>query len=283
MTAHALYSPSDSHLWTKCYGYIEFKKKGVLPNFSNVYSEEGRRIHRLIEDYLFYEFDISENGSYDGIIHWDSGIHGNDYTNEEIKDIEKYGIPISDVIKSLTYYVEDNVSHVKKDVKVYVEKTFGDGDFFGTPDIVVVTKEYNEKYLRDVYTINVIDLKTGLVPVKAYKNTQLMCYATLILNDLAYEYKLLYRGDMYFTQFNLVIVQPNSRNKIDSWKYNVNSKESREFNNSLYIVNKRIGYPERKIEFKSGDHCKYCKAKILCPKFNSQKEEFINETARITN
>ena len=119
---------------------------------------------------------------------------------------------------------------------------------FGTPDFWCVTRD-NER--RDL-TLHVIDLKTGSgIKVSPIKNPQLMTYA----------YMLMLREVLGLKEVTLTIVQPPFSPDPVSWTCTV-----AEIMDWGVQVEKAIEAAlSGSREFTAGDHCRWCKAKPICP------------------
>jgi hypothetical protein len=121
---------------------------------------------------------------------------------------------------------------------------------FGTADAII--------YDSIERTLYVIDLKYGFEQIDAKNNYQLLSYASA-----AYD---VFR-DKGVLKIHLIIEQPRGHKKINSdneWIISVNelNLHVEELKNSadLALSSKSI--------FKSGDHCKYCKARSGCSEFS---------------
>jgi len=117
---------------------------------------------------------------------------------------------------------------------------------FGTNDACV--REY-------MGTLEVIDLKYGKgVPVFPEKNKQLMYYALGAMQGGEYN------------KIKLTIIQPRVDEPIKSWSTKPEYIEK--FKEDLLYAVEKTKRPDA--EAVTGDHCKFCKAKAICP---AQKKE----------
>lgn len=115
-------------------------------------------------------------------------------------------------------------------------------DMFGTNDACV---------LEPFGTLEIIDLKYGKgVEVEAKDNKQLLYYALGAAkgND--------------FEKVKLTIIQPRVENPIKSWT--IPFKELKVFEETLKQAVEAVESPNPK--FETGSHCRWCKAKAICPK-----------------
>lgn len=242
---HALYSPSESEQWLNCDGYVAVKLQNVFVNPERPHMARGKRFHEIVSDFVQAEYVDNKKFICD-----DEEVY-----EEHIKPLKRYLDSLYNIIEVRSEKTLDNG---------------GNANFFGTPDLVVLS--LNEDSKVDVH---VIDVKAGYVPVKAYKNTQLVCYLYLALQEFkeeGYEYN----------NYNLVILQPpnkyNGGNVIDSWVIKSSDKSKDYIDIVKKIESKTIQSSSTRgnksmIDFKFGKHCTYCKARLMCPSFLLKLEE----------
>jgi hypothetical protein len=124
--------------------------------------------------------------------------------------------------------------------------TFIDKDFWGTADATIV-----EEFGR----LTVVDYKYGAgIPVDPENNPQLIAYAL----GKAFEY------DFNFSEVALVIIQPRAeheRGPVREWLTTIPTLKKwwKKFKEGTAACRKKDA------ELVSGDHCRWCPAKIVCP------------------
>lgn len=122
-------------------------------------------------------------------------------------------------------------------------------DMFGTNDACI---------LEPFGTLEIIDLKYGKgVEVSPVNNKQLLYYALGAS-----------KGNE-FKDVKLTIIQPRVQDPIKSWT--IPFKELKAFEEELKEAVGRVESEEP--EFKSGDHCRWCRAKAICPKRLEEAQE----------
>lgn len=218
MTEHAKLSASGAHRWTKCTASIELEKN--FEDRSNVYAEEGTRLHDIASNLLSLDSDLN-------VINLDCDT---EVILPYLEYVKKIGGSKNEI------YVEKRVDYSFLDREAK-EKAFG------TADCILIDFENG--------VLHIVDLKTGVTPVKAYKNLQLLLYAIGAFSELC---------DSRISFIKLHIVQPKINN-FDSWGCDADELMSvwvSFFKNAIDEVN--VGGVFRP----SADTCKYCKAKNSC-------------------
>ena len=116
---------------------------------------------------------------------------------------------------------------------------------FGTPDFVALGPDWLE----------VVDLKTGAgIMVEPEENDQLLCYAFMVLND---------RPTWRPKKVRLTIVQPTDEDKpVKTWE-TTSAKVMHWGSRAKAAIQAAI---EGSVQLEPGDHCRFCKAKPVCPK-----------------
>ncbi len=135
---------------------------------------------------------------------------------------------------------ENQITEFYVEKKISFAHIFATG--FGTADFIGYGKDG---------TLHIVDFKTGQVRVSAVKNTQLCFYMFGAWKNIK------------STNSNTFhIVQPSTKStsvwKVEgSWLKNIKYKIENMLNDMLTL------------QLKSGTHCKYCRAKMFCPKFKT--------------
>jgi hypothetical protein len=116
---------------------------------------------------------------------------------------------------------------------------------FGTPDFVGIGPDWLE----------VVDLKTGAgIMVEPEENDQLLCYAFMVLNQ---------RKTWHPKTVRLTIAQPTDEERpVKTWT--TTSKHVEAWGvRALAAIQAAV---EGSFQLEPGDHCRFCKAKPVCPK-----------------
>ena len=229
---HARLSASASSKWLNCTNSLlleeEFDEK------ESPYAEEGTLAHALAEIKVKKYFV--------------EGIGPKTYKKEVDKlkeseywdnEMENYTTDYLDYLKQLSLGFKSN-PYVAIEKKVSYDKYAKEG--FGTCDCLMI--EGNN--------LHICDLKYGKgVPVSAEKNSQLMLYALGAYT----EYSFLYRID----NITLHIIQP----RLDNYsRYEFSVTDLLAFGE--VVKEKSQIALSGNGEFKTGPHCKFCKAKSKC-------------------
>lgn len=238
---HSKLGASSSERWMKCTGSNALIDSLNLPkDEGSEYSKEGTAAHELADYCLVNAVDakILVNGK--------SKFNG--YT------------PTSEMAEAVQVYLDYIRSKQSDFAEIFVEEEFSldfiDPTMFGTNDCAIVdTGE----------SLEIVDYKHGQgQEVFAVNNSQLLYYALGAYRKFELEGKV--------KKIVLTIVQPRifSGDKIKSWT--ITEKRLLEFEKELRdIVHNKINVGD--VELKSGDHCKWCRAKAHCPKLREEAME----------
>jgi len=109
--------------------------------------------------------------------------------------------------------------------------------------------------------LHVIDLKTGFIPVSAYKNPQLQLYALGIYNDLiAMDYKI---------ESICLHIHQSSVGNVSNWEMSVGDLIDFE---SVLIESLRVTD-----SVETGEHCKYCPVRFNCKNRHNELQAVYSE------
>ena len=116
---------------------------------------------------------------------------------------------------------------------------------FGTPDFVAIGTDWLE----------IVDLKTGAgIMVEPEENDQLLCYAFMVLHQ---------RQPNWSPTVRLTIAQPTDEARpVKTWS--TTAKHVREWGIRAQAAMQAA--LEGSFQLEPGDHCRFCKAKPVCPK-----------------
>ena len=228
MSKHALLSASTSKQWLNCPPSARLQEN--FPNESNAYAAEGTFMHALCEyklrhDYLNEPVEKPTNEEF----YSEEVEQVTDVCYEfVVREIEKLHEPLILVEAKLNY------SHIAP-------------DGFGTGDLVLLGRDSGGHGV-----IHVIDYKFGRgVFVEADHNSQLMLYALGAL--AAYGYI----GEI--STVRMTILQP----RLDNFgTFECTREELEAWGESIKPI-ARLAY-EGAGEQKTGDWCKFCRAKTIC-------------------
>lgn len=229
MTTHAKLSPSSAERWIACPPSVKLSER--FPDTTTSYAEEGTTAHLVAE--------ISIRKALGLLTEQEAA------TRMEEAELSLYYT--KDMPGNLEPYIEYVVSHATDADFVGLEERLDIGEWvpdgYGTSDAVIIKGDLLE----------VVDLKYGQgVPVPATGNPQFRLYGLGAVN----EWLMLYP----FSRVRCTVIQP----RLDS----ISSEELK--------VPELLDWAERVLkpaallaekgegEYRSGDHCRWCKAKAVC-------------------
>ena len=235
MPKHAYLSASASHRWLAC--PPSAKLCANILDQASEYAQQGTDCHELcaylVEKALGREvIDPTENLTY--------------YDAEMQNCAEEYRNYVLEQIEAAKEFCKDPQVMIEQrlDFSRWVENGFGTGD------CVIVADE----------VLQIIDYKHGLgVLVSAGDdehggNSQMMCYALGALEVF---------GDIYdINQIKMTIFQPR-RDNIST--YTISKDDLLKWADEVLAPTAQLAYVGEG-EFKSGDHCTFCKVKATCRK-----------------
>jgi hypothetical protein len=206
------------------------------PSPSNKYADEGTLLHNVISELLDSDDALPED------------FLGTKYNEQELTQdlIDEKLLPALaaldkiDPIDRMRYAVETQVNFGD-----LLPGVFGSTDFLGRLDDKAI----------------VLDWKFGSgVAVSAEENEQLMFYAAAAMRTE--EAQWVFDGA---TEIELIIVQPPS---IKRWT--TTPERIKQFERELVSAVKEAQRPDARLA--TGDHCRWCAAKPICPQMNGAVE-----------
>lgn len=233
---HAKLSASGSSRWINCPPSVRLEEQ--FENKTSIYAEEGTLAHELAELKLRLELKEITKRTYT--------LRFNKATKDNLlysKDMDDY----VDIYKEICMEKYINSKETTTDSIAVVEQRLDFSNFvpdgFGTGDFIVIADG----------TLEICDLKYGKgVPVSAENNSQMRLYALGAINKFSFLYDI--------EKVRMTIIQPRLNN-ISSDEISVNDllKWAEEVvKHSAELAIKGEG------EFKTGGHCKFCKARSVC-------------------
>jgi len=224
--SHSKFPPSSAKRWTVCTKSINELKN--YPESTNESAIRGTNIHSIMESLLL-------NSSLDNLDF--------EYDDEMLKEAQQYVEYVNNIkIDDATMLVEHKVT-----------VTSISNELYGTADTII----YNDDELH------IIDLKTGLIKVDAYKNLQLMIYALGALDYLEDEL-------IYPSKITLHIVQKNRM--IDNISTYVMSDEDITFSKEL--LKRAINQYHTNPQYHASDEaCQWCQHASKCEAFSKRVED----------
>jgi len=229
MTTHARLSPSSAERWIACPPSVKLSER--FPDTTTSYAEEGTTAHLIAEIAIRKAL---------GLITEQEAV-----TRMEEAELSLYYS--KDMPGNLEPYIEYVVSNAAGADFIGLEEKLDIGEWvpggYGTSDAVIIKGDLLE----------VVDLKYGQgVPVSATGNPQFRLYGL----GAVQEWFMLYP----FSKVRCTVIQP----RLDS----ISSEELK--------VPELLDWAERVLkpaallaekgegEYRSGDHCRWCKAKAIC-------------------
>lgn len=229
MTTHAKLSPSSAERWIACPPSVKLSER--FPDTTTSYAEEGTTAHLVAEITIRKAL---------GLITEQEAV-----TRMEEAELSLYYS--KDMPDNLAPYIEYVVSNATGANFIGLEEKLDIGEWvpggYGTSDAVIIKGDLLE----------VVDLKYGQgVPVSATGNPQFRLYGL----GAVQEWFMLYP----FSKVRCTVIQP----RLDS----ISSEElevpelldwaERVLKPAALLAEKGEG------EYRSGDHCRWCKAKAIC-------------------
>jgi hypothetical protein len=232
MGKHSFLSASASHRWINCPPSARLCEE--YADKPSEYAQEGTDCHELcaykVEKALGRRVkDPTENLTY--------------YSQEMEDCADGYCAFVMEEVAKARERCADPLVLVEQ--RLDYSRYVGIEGSFGTGDCVIVSDGL----------LHIIDYKHGLgVLVSAEKNSQLSCYALGALD--------LFDGIYDIAQVSLTIYQPRRENVST---YTMSREELLSWAETVLAPAAKLAY-EGKGEFKAGDHCQFCKAKVNCRK-----------------
>lgn len=232
---HALLGPSGAKRWMSCTPSVRLEEQ--FPDSSSEYADEGTLAHSLAETILRYNNGEISKKAFSTRF---NKIKADPMYNQEMQDyIEDYTQRVWEIANEMKASCPDALILFEQrlDFSEYVPDGFGRGD------VVIVADDM----------INIIDLKYGKgVGVSAEDNPQLRLYGL----GAYLEHSMLYD----IRKVRMTIIQPRLEN--------ISVEE--------LTAEEMLDWAEREVqpkaaqayagegEFKVGDHCRFCKARVTC-------------------
>jgi hypothetical protein len=243
--SHARLSASGAHRWINCTPSVKAEEQ--YPETRSEYAEEGRLAHDVAELRMLKFITPMGRGEYDSRL---KVLESNpQYKPEMQMHAETYFNTIAKIAHSFT-----SAPYIAVEKRVNFGSYVPDG--FGTCDCTMIGAN----------TLYVFDYKYGKgVPVSAERNPQMMLYALGAYNA----YSFLFAIDRVV----MTIIQPRLDDGISSFEMSVTDLLA--WGESIKPIAQRAYNGEG--EFKSGDWCKFCRAKAQCrarADFNLMLEQY---------
>ena len=233
---HAKLSASGSSRWINCPPSIRLEEQ--FEDKTSIYAEEGTLAHELAELKLRLELKEITKRAY--TLRFNKATKDNPLYSKDMDDyVDVYKEICMEKYLNSKETTTDSIAAVEQrlDFSNYVPAGFGTGDFIVIAD----------------GTLEICDLKYGKgVPVSAENNSQMRLYALGAINKFSFLYDI--------EKVRMTIIQPRLSN-ISSDEISVNDllKWAEEVvKPSAELAIKGEG------EFKTGGHCKFCKARSVC-------------------
>ncbi len=236
--AHALLSASGSKRWMNCPPSPRLEEQ--FPESQSDYAAEGTFAHSLAEHLLRGNLTTEIKPS---------------IYKKKLAELQKdplYSQSMLEYIEQYKTIVGEKYLDLKKDYPdtfVMLEQRLDFSEWvpdgFGTGDVVIISPG----------VIEIVDLKYGQgVPVSAVGNTQMRLYALGAVN----EYSMLYD----FDKVRMTIIQP----RLDSISEDeISVQELLDWGETV-VKPTAAKANAGEGEYKSGDHCRFCRAKAVCKK-----------------
>ena len=230
MAKHALLSASSAHRWMNC--PPSARLTADAKDEGSDFARQGTDAHSLCEHKLKAALGMQTEDPTENL----------DYYDEEMEQCaEEYASFVLEQVEKVREHCTDPIVLIEQrlDFSKYVPEGFGTGD------CVVVADG----------TLAVIDFKYGLgVLVNADGNPQMMCYALGALE--------LFDGLYDIDSISMTIFQPRRENISTCI---MTREELLRWAKEVLVPTAKLAY-DGEGEFRAGEHCQFCKAKVVCRK-----------------
>lgn len=235
--AHSRLSASGSHRWMECSGSVRMEEP--FPDETSPHAAEGTAAHELFEAILRNDGQVPDDALY--------APHAAGYdTGEMVKNLRE-GVDYVRNQEGAKFYEE----------RVSLEALDPPCDMFGTVDVAI--------WNAGTGVLEILDLKYGQgVVVDPVENSQLMYYALGMILRLRVRPEII----------RVTVFQPRAGEPaIRSWEFDW--ERLKQFKTDLLDRANATLDPEAPLAV--GDHCRWCKAKAVCP----AQHQFALEVAQV--
>ena len=234
---HSEFGASGSKMWMTCEGAIQMQRGE--PNETNAASLEGTEAHKCLEILLKNRKKIEAAVK----------MVARKYNKDQVRHGEETVIEVERLMKK--YKTEELYIETKVDSSKFTKE-----DQFGSLDVAIVS--------RKTRTLIIGDYKYGAgIFIDPTKNSQLIYYALAMLLKLGYK------------NFDTVILYVFQPRKADDdgettrfWK--TTTEEIISWGKKFKKAVKKAEAPDAKKRLTSGEHCRFCRARIKCPKLKEE-------------
>lgn len=233
--AHALLGASKASQWINCPPSARLQES--IPDKRSEFADEGTAAHELSE--LMLRCELSGNDGAD-VAEVGDFMTANPYANPEMMN---YVGQYVDIV--IERYMAAKARSADAIIQLEERLDFSDWvpNGYGTGDVVLIADGIME----------IIDLKYGKgVPVSAVGNSQMKLYALGALSAYSYLYNI--------QEVHMTIVQP----RLDSVSTDIISVKDLLNWAQMTVVPAAKQADAGEGEFKSGEHCRWCKVKGNC-------------------
>lgn len=243
---HAVLGGSKASIWQQCPGSV-FLLKGMPPTTPTPEMERGTFVHEvcevILEDFLKYKmYGTDPDARRSQFAHDPEALASADAYVEYI-----YTQVLEGSISNKAWGIED-VFYLDEHLEMY-----GPSDFWAV--------YIDDKGKR---VLDVTDYKNGTYPVNAENNPQIAFY-------LCCTRKFLQENGKDIDYAYGRIFQSNSRNEDLLYsEHKFTAKQLDTWEKKFFKAAEQI-FIKKKPRYKTGDHCFFCRAKVLCTKFQKQK------------
>lgn len=244
--SHARLSPSAAKRWLNCTPSVLMEEQ--YEDSTSPAAAEGTAAHELAELLLRREINDVEPSFFKARL-------------SEMKQGPYYSEAMAEYVSEYVSFVMERFAMAKvkcPDAKLVLETVVDLSGYipegYGTVDVHIITEP----------TLEIIDLKYGKgVLVEVENNDQLLCYGLG-----AYEHNsVLY----YIREVAMTIYQPRMDNIATVI---MKAEDLIEWGVKVLVPGAKLAYAG-KGEFKTGEHCKFCRAKMACATYYNERKEAI--------
>ena len=250
--SHSPIGASSAARWFECPGSVALSRQAP-PQESSKHAEQGTAAHTVLEEC----FDTNNNPwQYEGM----------EYEGGELDERD-----IQAVVDAIDW-LDEKVADIRaKHGNVVILKEVGfdlsvlHKDLWGTSDIVIYTTDFS--------FLGTYDYKHGSgVFVNVKNNRQLKYYSLGAINFTGHKFVDTLGWGHVFREMEMGILQPRCDNMATEA---ISADEMDAFATELEMRALKTQDPDA--EYSAGDHCRWCKAKPLCPQLYGKTVELAQQ------
>ena len=252
--SHSEISPSNAHRWMRCPGSVKLLRKVPPETESSEDASLGSRKHALMAQFaMLLQSSLSLGLHRTDVIAADF-LKSNPLATDEMRD-GIFGNQLVEYAEHLTCNGKYGNVPVRTEIELPIDLSSVSPGMHGTADAVI--------YSHDDTTIEIVDYKSGSMPVTPHANEQLMLYLIGAL-QMTTDGLCKYEGAHIMT-----IAQPSVENGPLSFRsVTVSTDKLRDFLFEAQLRSGETRILKNPIRQPSNVACQWCRAKAICPEYH---------------